>query len=266
VLGLGVVLSLLVIAWGVLLLVDLLGRTSEDRSATLPATSGQLVVSSSGGGIRVAAGDVSDVQIVTHLRYGLSTPRLRQEARPDAVYLAASCPWYSNYCSVRYEITVPRTMAVRAESSGGSVSVRGVSGSVETDSSGGSITVTDTTGSVRARSSGGGITISSAGGSLDLDTSGGGVVATGLRGDARASSSGGGVRLIFDTPPQSVTANSSGGNVEVFLPRVAGGYRVDATSSGGDQVIEVPTDPASTRRIMVRSSGGDARVLTAGSQ
>jgi hypothetical protein len=58
-----------------------------------------------------------------------------------------------------------------------------------------------------------------------------------------------------------VRASSSGGKVEVLLPRVDGGYRVDASSSGGDQVVEVPTDPASARRVTVYSSGGDARVL-----
>jgi hypothetical protein len=264
VLGIGVVLSVATIAWGALLLVDLLGRTSEDRSTTLPATGGRLVVSSSGGDVRVAAGDVADVRVLAHLRYGLSAPRLVQEATADGVHLDASCPWYSSFCSVDYEITVPARLAVRAESSGGSITVRGVSGAVNTDSSGGSITVADTTGSVRARSSGGGITISSAAGPVELDTSGGDVVATGLRGDAAAESSGGSVRLVFDAPPTSVRASSSGGHVEVLLPRVEGGYRVDASSSGGDHAIGVPTDPASSRRVVVRSSGGDARVLMAG--
>jgi hypothetical protein len=261
VLAAGVVLSVLAIAWGTLHLIDLLGRTSEDRSATLPATGGQLVVSSSGGGIRITAGDVPDIRIVAHLRYGLSAPRLRQESGPDGVHLDASCPWYSSFCSVHYEITVPSGIAVRAESSGGSITVRGVSGAIDTESSGGSVTVAEATGSVRAHSSGGSVTVDSSSGSVDLDSSGGGIVGTGLRGDARAESSGGSVRLVFDAPPSSVQASSSGGKVEVLLPRVEGGYRVNASSSGGDQQVDVPTDPASTRQIEVHSSGGDARVL-----
>ena len=36
VLAVGVVLSVLAIAWGALLLINLLGRTTEDRSGTLP--------------------------------------------------------------------------------------------------------------------------------------------------------------------------------------------------------------------------------------
>lgn len=263
VLAVGVVLSVVAIAWGALQLVSLLGRTSEDRTATLPATGGRLVVSSSGGGIRVVAGDVTDIRVVSHLEYGLSAPRLRQDAGPDGVRLDASCPWYSNLCSVDYEITVPAGMAVSADSSGGSISVRGVTGVVDTSSSGGSITVSDATGSVRAHSSGGSVTVNSSTGAVDMDSSGGSIVGTGLRGgQARAESSGGSVRLIFDVPPDLVEASSSGGDVEVLLPRVAGGYRVDASSSGGDQTVEVPTDPASTRRVTVHSSGGDARVLS----
>ena len=261
VLAVGVVLSVLAIAWGVLSLVNVLGRTSEDRTTTLPATGGQLVVASSGGGIRIAVGDVSDIRVVTHLEYGLSRPTLRQESGPDGVHLDASCRWFNSFCSVDYDITVPSGLAVKAESSGGSITIRGVSGNIDTRSSGGSITVSDASGDVRARSSGGSVTVNSATGTVDLDSSGGSVEGTELRGDARAESSGGSVRLSFDTPPRSVRANSSGGRVEVRVPRVDGGYRVDASSSGGRQIVEVPTDPASSRQITVRSSGGDARVL-----
>lgn len=263
VLGVGVVLSVVVIAWGALQLITILGRTSEDRTATLPATGGQLVVSSSGGGIRIAVGEVSDIRVVAHVEYGLARPGLRQDSGPDGVYLDASCRWFDNLCSVDYDITVPTGLAVRAESSGGSITVRGVSGDIDARSSGGSITVADASGAVRARSSGGSVTVASATGDVDLDTSGGSVTGTGLRGDARAESSGGSVRLTFDAPPRSVQASSSGGRVEVRLPRVDGGYRVDATSSGGREVVEVPTDPTSERQIRVRSSGGDARVLLA---
>jgi hypothetical protein len=262
VLAVGVVLSVAAIAWGALQLANVLGRTTEERSATLPATGGRLVVSSSGGSVRVTAADVGDIRVVSKLRYGLSAPKLRQDSGPDGVHLDASCPWYSSWCSVDYEITIPTGMAVWAESSGGSITVRGGSGAVEVSSSGGSVTVADAAGSVRAHSSGGGVTVRGVTGTIDLDSSGGGVLGTGLRGsEAHAESSGGSVRLTFDVPPDLVSASSGGGKVEVLLPRVDGGYRVDASSSGGDQEVGVPTDPDSARKIIVHSSGGDARVL-----
>jgi len=264
VLGVGVALSLIAIAYGVLLLVNLLGRTSEERRSVLPATGDRLVVSGSGGSVRVVGGAVDEVQVVVKLRYGLGRPRVEQSSGPDEVRLSASCPWYASFCSADYEITVPARFAVDAHSSGGAVTVQAVSGAVAADSSGGGITVREAGGEVRADSSGGGITVADAAGAVNLRSSGGGITGERLRGsEARAESSGGSVRLGFATPPQVVEASSSGGGVEIRLPPVEGGYRVDASSSGGDRSVDVPTDPASSRRVNATSSGGDVRILPA---
>lgn len=264
VLGIGVVLSLIAIAYGVLLLVNLLGRTSEERRSVLPATGDRLVVSGSGGSVQVVGGAVDEVQVVVELRYGLGRPRVEQSSGPDGVRLSASCRWYSSFCSADFEITVPARFAVDADSSGGEITVQAISGAVIADSSGGGITVGEAGGEVRASSSGGGITVADAAGAVDLRSSGGGITGERLRGpEARAESSGGGVRLGFATAPQLVEASSSGGGVEIRLPRTDGGYRVDASSSGGDRSVDVPTDPASSRRIRATSSGGDVRILLA---
>jgi hypothetical protein len=264
VLGVGMVLSLLLIAYGVLLLVNLLGRTSEERRSALPATGDRLVVSSSGGSVRVVGRGVDEVHVVAKLRYGLGRPRVEQTSGPDGVRLSASCRWYSSFCSTDWEIEVPARFAVDADSSGGSITVQAVAGAVTADSSGGGITVRDARGAVRASSSGGDITVAEATGAVDLKSSGGGVTGERLRGaEARAESSGGDVRLGFATAPERVEASSSGGGVEIRLPPVEGGYRVDASSSGGDRSVDVPTDPASARRIRATSSGGDVRILPA---
>lgn len=262
VLGVGLVLSLAAIGWGALNLISVLGRTTDQRSATLPATSDRLSVHSSGGAVRVTGGDVTDVRITTKLRYGLGEPRLTQESGPDGIRLEASCPWWSSICSTSYEIVVPRRFEVKAESSGGSVTVRGVTGRVEASSSGGSIRLLEVSGPVSANSSGGGVTVDGAGGSVQLHSSGGSITGNALRAThVRADSSGGGVRLTFAVPPDLVNAESSGGSVQVSVPDVAGGYRVDATASGGSRTVEVPIDPDSPRLISADSSGGSVRVL-----
>jgi DUF4097 and DUF4098 domain-containing protein YvlB len=247
------------------MLVNLLGRTTEERTSLLPATGDRLTVASSGGGIRITGADVDRIEIRVLLRYGLAEPRLRQESGPDGIQLSASCPWYGFLCSTDYEVRVPTRFGVRAESSGGSVTVRAVGGRVEASSSGGSITVEDLPGAVQARSSGGSIRLADIGGAVDLQSSGGGITGDRLRGpEAVAESSGGNVRLSFDAAPRKVEARSSGGGVEVLLPRVDGGYRVDASSSGGDRRVDVPTDPASTRSVRAVSSGGDVVVALTG--
>lgn len=264
VLGIGVVLSLTVIAWGVLTMINLLGRTTETSTQTLRPGKPAISVSTSGGGITVTGGDVSEVEVTTRLTYGLGRPQVVAEAGPDGVDLHVSCPWYSLTCGAAYDILVPRTYTVRASSSGGGIRVSHVS-AVEVDTSGGGVTASDIAGGVRAESSGGSVTLEDVSGPLDLHSSGGGITANGIRGGtAIAGSSGGAVRLRYATPPDRVDVDSSGGGVEVTLPPVAGAYRVDATSSDGEELVQVPTDPTSSRLIRARSSGGSVRVLLAG--
>lgn len=262
VLGVGVVLSLLLILYGVLVMINLLGRTTETTTATLPATRPLLTVSSSGGSIRVGGADVTEVRVTTRLTYGLGKPTLIRTAGPDGVTLDVACPWWSFQCSSSYDIVVPPGFEVRADSSGGSIALRDLTGRVEAHSSGGSINGTDLGGGVRADSSGGSVRLERVGGPLDLHSSGGSVTGTDLRGaEATAESSGGSVRLSFATAPDRVGADSSGGSVVLELPRADGGYDVQASADGGSETVQVPTDPASARKITARSSGGSVSIL-----
>lgn len=266
VLGIGVVLSLAAILWGVLVMINLLGRTTETTTTTLPTTRPLLTVSSSGGSIRIAGGDVTEVRVTTTVTYGLGKPRLIQNADPNGLTLDIACPWWSLQCSSAYDIVVPPGFEVRAESSGGSITVRDLTGRLEAHSSGGSITGSDLGGAVRADSSGGSVKLDRASGPLDLHSSGGSVTGTDLRGaEAIADSSGGNVRLRFAVPPERVSADTSGGSVTLELPRVDGGYDVQASADGGGENVQLPTDPTSERKILARSSGGSVTVLLAGS-
>jgi hypothetical protein len=260
----GGVVALALIGWGALMLVGLLGRTTSEREVTLTPTAGRLRIDVNGD-IRIDAGTGSDVRIVERMRYGLRKPRVTEDVTADGVVIRARCPWYDSNCSVNAVLTVPANLSVDAHSSGGDITASGLAGSAQLDSSGGGIVASGLTGSVVLRSSGGDITASGLSGSARLDSSGGGVRATGLRtAQVEARSSGGDVELSFDSAPDRVTADSSGGGVRIGLPRVEAGYHVDADSSGGGTRIEVPTDPASRRIIEAHSSGGDVRLETAG--
>jgi hypothetical protein len=263
VLGVGATLSLLAIAWGVLTMINLLGRTTETSTQTLRPDSPAISVRTSGGGITVAGGDVGEVTVRTRLTYGLGKPRLVTENGPDGLDLSVDCPWYAFNCSAAYDIVVPRAYTVRARSSGGGIHVSDVV-SMDVDTSGGGITARGIANGVRGDTSGGGVTLDDVGGTIDVHSSGGGITGNGIRGgSATAGSSGGGVRLRFSVAPERVDVDSSGGGVEVTLPREGGPYRVDARSSGGNEVVQVPTDPSSNRTISAHSSGGSVRVQLA---
>jgi hypothetical protein len=224
VLAAGVVFSLALIAYGVLWLVAVLGRTSEERRSTLPASGGRLVVSAGSGDVLVVAGGGDQVEVTAHLRYGLRAPRLEQTAGADGVRLSADCGFWALNCSVAYTVAVPAGLPVEARSSAGDVTVRGLSRPVRVQSSAG-------------------------------DVRGIGLRST----DVTAGSSAGDVRLSFTDAPRRVEARTSAGDVELLLP--GGGYRVDADSGAGDVRVDVPQDPGSDRWIRARSSAGDVRVV-----
>jgi DUF4097 and DUF4098 domain-containing protein YvlB len=261
-LAVGGVVALALIAWGVLQLVSVLGRTTTQRELTLTPTGGRLKVDMNGG-IRIETGSGPEVRVVERLHYGLRKPRVTETVTADGLEVKAGCAWFNPNCSVDAVLTVPADLAVDAHSSGGDITVSGLTGTVQLDSSGGGITASGLTGSVVLESSGGDITASGLTGAVRMDSSGGGVRASGLRsGQVDAHSSGGDVVLAFDAPPDRVRADSSGGGVRIELPRVDSGYHVNADSSGGDTHTEVPTDPQSPRLIEAHSSGGDVRILT----
>jgi hypothetical protein len=264
ILAVGGVLAFALIGWGVLSLVSVFGRTSYQRELTLAPSGAKLHIDLPGTiQITGASGSDSQVRLVETVRYGLRKPHLVESRTADGLTVRMDCSWFDSRCSVDAVVTVPASTSVDARSSGGDITVRGLTGSVRLDSSGGGVTGADLTGSVEMRSSGGDVTATGLTGQAVLDSSGGGISGSGLRSPTvDASSSGGDVNLSFDAAPDQVHADSSGGGVEVRLPRVENGYHVTADSSGGATRIEVPTDPQSPRLIDAHSSGGDVRIVT----
>jgi Putative adhesin len=262
ILAVGGVLAFALIAYGVLILVELFGQRTDQRVVTLTPTAGRLRLDVNGD-IRIQPGADAQVHVTERLKYGLRRPRLSEQVTAAGLTVTSRCMVLDSYCSVDAVLTVPAGLSVDAHSSGGGITVGGLTGSVTLDSSGGGISVSALTGPVVLRSSGGDITADGVAGSLRMDSSGGGVHGTGLRGgQVDAHSSGGDVRLVFDAAPQRVSANSSGGGVRIELPRAEGGYHVTADSSGGGTSIDVPTDPQSSRSVDAHSSGGDVRIVT----
>jgi DUF4097 and DUF4098 domain-containing protein YvlB len=68
------------------------------------------------------------------------------------------------------------------------------------------------------------------------------------------------VQFEFSEAPGSVRARSSNGAIVVILPDDAPAYAVDASTSNGEVVSDVPADPAATNAIDVETSNGDTTV------
>ncbi|HEY0159715.1 MAG TPA: DUF4097 family beta strand repeat-containing protein [Thermoanaerobaculia bacterium] len=129
---------------------------------------------------------------------------------------------------------------VTLNTSGGSIRVAGATGPVIAHTSGGSIDIGDTTGKVEARTSGGSIRLARTGGDVLARTSGGGIRIEDASGAVDASTSGGSIQASLSRQPSGDSRlTTSGGSVTVSL---ASGIRaeLDARASGGGVSSDVP--------------------------
>ena len=71
----------------------------------------------------------------------------------------------------------------------------------------------------------------------------------------------GSISASFSQPPDRVLVRLDAGNLRLTLPRAT--YAVDAAAprNAGHVTVNVPTDPASPRRISARISRGDLQIL-----
>jgi len=144
---------------------------------------------------------------------------------------------------------------IHARTSGGSVELQGSRGEADVKTSGGSIRLGDVGGHVTAVTSGGSITIDRAGGEVNASTSGGGITVNEVGGAIRARTSGGSIRAyISEQPTADCSLETSGGQVAVTLaPDVR--LNIEANSSGGGVRTDIPIEVVGTvKRNSVRGS------------
>ena len=128
----------------------------------------------------------------------------------------------------------------KLNTSGGSITVGGSRTNVVAKTSGGSITIGETTGPVEAKTSGGSITIARADGDVVARTSGGSIRIEDTTGAVNASTSGGSIHAKLSRQPRNDSRlSTSGGGMTVTL---ANGIAVDldAHASGGNVDSDVP--------------------------
>ena len=243
----GAVMAVASLGWGTFQVTSLLAFDREQFHTSFTTAEVAAVrtidIDNATGSVDIVGSDRSDVAIDGKVISSLSEPKRTERVHGDTLEIDASCHNLSSFCSVDYDIQVPRDVSVRVRAAGGGVRVANVTGAQALDSSGGGLRVEGAAGDLRLRSSGGGIT------AIGLQSS-----------TADADSSGGGVRLEFVAAPQSVRATSSGGGVTVVIPDTSVSYNVDASSSGGGVSRDVRSDPDSSRTISIHSSGGGVTV------
>jgi hypothetical protein len=176
---------------------------------------------------------------------------------------------WKNALNISFKIAVPQNVSTDVNTSGGSISMRNLSGTQNFGTSGGSLTIDKLSGKIKGRTSGGSIDVSNTKDYVDLSTSGGSIEAENCSGTLMFSTSGGAIKLY--NLDGKIKANTSGGpirgksvNGELDAHTSGGGVdledlsgSVDASTSGGSMEIQMTKV---TEYVSVHNSGGNIRI------
>lgn len=199
--------------------------------------------------------------------------------------------WFSDF-DVQWNIRVPAKYNVDVRTSGGSIDLANIGGTVAARTSGGSVHISGASGEILAHTSGGSIDIGDSAARVDVRTSGGSIHLGHVGGEVLARTSGGDIRI--EDAAGRVDASTSGGSIQASISRqpagdsrlstsgggvtvkIAGGIGVDldAHASGGGVHAELPVTIQGTQdddslhgrignggpKLVLRSSGGGIHV------
>ncbi|HZE26694.1 MAG TPA: hypothetical protein VE083_04865 [Terriglobales bacterium] len=252
------------------------GSWTEEVAGSLSAAK-NLRVRVDFGSVRVQGGTQQDITYVIRTRsYSSDEKQARREfeaykisasTRGDAAWIEGD--WQGGHhhlCSGEFVINVPRDLNLaKLETSGGGVTVGGITGRVEAESGGGKIHLDDIGGSVSAETGGDSIEIGTVNGDLRLETGGGKIYIASAKGKVEASTGGGNIVLVSGA--QEANLEAGGGNIDV--KHCGGRLRV---STGGGNIelgdisgpVEIETGGGSIRlgwaKGVVRAQTGAGRI------
>jgi DUF4097 and DUF4098 domain-containing protein YvlB len=254
-----------------------------DRTFTV-SPGGSLIVVADGASVSVSSADTNKVTVHMVARSSesdLADMTLDATQSGNEVTATMRRPksgkwfnWGAWRAESSIEVTVPKRFEVSVRTGGGSIDLKDTVGSVKLNTSGGDITAMNLNGTVWLRTSGGRIIAENVQGDVDANTSGGDVRLLNIDGSIKGHTSGGNVRVSLKGANRGITATTSGGDVELILPRSTSA-NVSASTSGGDVTTDIPITTTLTKTtrlegtlngggqpIEARTSGGDVRLRT----
>jgi hypothetical protein len=206
-----------------------------------------LTIEKDSGDLDVRPADVRDVQVTRRFdRWSVigGEPSATWNLTGDRLTLSTDCDALIGGCEVRYQVLVPRRLALSIKGDNGRISATGLGTALNIRTTSGAITVTRATGT------------------LDLRTESGELRSTATRSErVSADSQNGKVALSFAAAPRQVAVKTENGEVTITVPRTA--YKVTTTTDSGDIRADVPKDGAAPRSITARTESGAITLTTA---
>ncbi len=123
---------------------------------------------------------------------------------------------------------------VHARTSGGDIKLDHIAADVDASTSGGNVSLAEGRAAVELHTSGGNVSVGRAVGPTELTTSGGDIKVDSVENTLRATTSGGDVRAgLMGALKGDCVLSTSGGKVTAVVDKTVG-FRLDASTSGGD--------------------------------
>ena len=212
------------LVYGTFSVVDVLAHERTTEITTHDGVN-TVVIRSDVGKVMVRADDVAEVTASARVSDGLRATGVSRLVDGDRLVLHSTCPNLGGtWCSVDWDVVVPLGTDVIVRSDDNRAEVTGEFGTV------------------------------------DLRSEHDGVTFDGFARSVMVESEHGSVAVRLAEAPDSVRALSEHGNVDVVVPDVDEGYRVEVSSDQGSTDIGVRTDPNAARTIEARSGHGNVTV------
>ena len=226
------------------------GASADDASPEqrdFGTVGSRLTITKDQGDLDIRPADVKGVRVTRRFdRWALigGEPTATWDLTGDRLTLATDCGTLVGGCAVRYQVLVPRDLAVDIRGRNGMISATGFSTAL------------------RIRSSSGAIAVTGATGPLELRSENGELRSTETRSpQVSAASQNGEVDLAFTAAPQQVDVTTENGSVKVTVPHTA--YKVTTTTDSGAVRTGVPEDASAPRSITARTDSGAITLNTA---
>lgn len=177
--------------------------------------------------------------------------------------------------SISFNVFVPQNASTDLNTSGGSITMRNLSGTHNFSTSGGSLRLEKLSGKIYGKTSGGSIDVSNSRDKIDLSTSGGSIRAENCSGMVTLNTSGGSITL--NTLKGTIKARTSGGSIRggdikgELSAHTSGGSidlqdlysSVDVSTSGGSMNIRINE---LAEFVQLNNSGGNIDVKLPGNK
>jgi hypothetical protein len=216
-------------------------RQRDTSSYSVPGHVGTLVVTAHLGDVRVTGGPTEAVSVTQHVVFQDRAPTVKHRLAAGTLSLTSHCP-AGEFCSVGYDITVPRPTALRITDEFGAVRLSSLVGQVTVTVDAGQIDLSSLSGSVEALTRAGSIL---------------GQQMSSPHADLRVST--GEIDVSFSAPPDTISATTDVGAVILRVPNTVA-YDVTTNAGVGHIGVSVTQNTAAPRTITTRTDIGSITI------